>query len=63
MNENLRQTFFATAKKDEKKVVQAFVATNSEGALKTKPKARNILWQVIPNADRVTRVSMQTTKT
>jgi len=38
MNENLRRTFFEKAKKDEKKVVAAFVAANAESALKTKPK-------------------------
>jgi hypothetical protein len=38
MNETLRRTFFEKAKKDEKKVVAAFVAENLEGALKTKPK-------------------------
>jgi uncharacterized protein (DUF2461 family) len=38
MNETLRRTFFEKAKKDEKKVVAAFVAENAEGALKTKPK-------------------------
>jgi Conserved hypothetical protein (DUF2461) len=42
MTNVLRQTFFETAKKDEKKVVAAFVAANSEGALKTKPKVSNI---------------------
>ena len=38
MDETLRQTFFEKVKKDDKKVVAAFVAENAEGALKTKPK-------------------------
>lgn len=38
MSETLRRTFFDKVKKDEKKVVAAFVAENLEGALKTKPK-------------------------
>jgi uncharacterized protein (DUF2461 family) len=42
MNDNLRRIFFEKAKKDEKKVVAAFVAENAEGALKTKPKVSSI---------------------
>lgn len=38
MDEILRRTFFEKVRKDEKKVVAAFVAENLEGALKTKPK-------------------------
>lgn len=47
MNENLRRTFFEKAKKDEKKVVAAFVAENAEGALKTKPKVNLGCWWVL----------------
>ena len=42
MEETLSRTFFEKAKKDEKKVVAAFVAENQEGALKTKPKVSGI---------------------
>jgi hypothetical protein len=53
MNENLRRTFFEKAKKDEKKVVAAFVAENLEGALKTKPKvSRRTLTRQYNSIDR-----------
>ena len=38
MGNNLRKTFFENIPNNEKKVVAAFVTTNAEGALKTKPK-------------------------
>jgi hypothetical protein len=38
MNEVLTKTFFAAAKRDEKNVLAAFVARNSENALKSKPR-------------------------
>jgi hypothetical protein len=38
MDKNLHKTFFPGVKHDEKKVVAAFIARNSENALKTKPK-------------------------
>ena len=41
MSEGLRRDFFKDAK-DEKAVVSAFVSSNAENALKTKPKASSI---------------------
>ena len=38
MDTELRKTFLKGVSKDEKKVVKAFFASNSENALKTKPK-------------------------
>lgn len=38
MDDRMRREFFAGAAKNERKVVKAFVAANSENALKTKPK-------------------------
>ena len=37
-NSGIRKTIYDGIKDDEKKAVKAFVAQNSEGALKTKPK-------------------------
>lgn len=45
MEAGFRKEFFGGIRKDEKKVVKAFVNQNAENALKTKPKVSSFYYQ------------------
>ena len=54
MNSALQKEFLGGATKSDAKAVKAFVAGNSENALKTKPKVRTYCLRCVPLAHACT---------